>query len=63
MKDEILRLRAEGKSYNEIVAILGCSKGTVSYHCGEGQVEKTKARKLGSKTNKISQKIFTFSKP
>lgn len=32
--NEILRLRAEGKNYAEIVNILGCSKSTVSYHCG-----------------------------
>ena len=37
MKDKILKLREEGKSYKEIMNILGCSKGTISYHCGEGQ--------------------------
>ena len=44
MKDQILKLRAEGKTYNEIVKILGCSKGTVAYHCGSGQKEKTRKR-------------------
>lgn len=44
MKEKILKLRNEGKTYNEIKSILGCSKGTISYHCGEGQVEKTKQR-------------------
>lgn len=34
MKEGILKLRAEGKTYNEIKEILGCSKGTISYHCG-----------------------------
>lgn len=43
-KDEILRLRAEGKTYNEIQAELGCSKGTIAYHCGAGQKEKVRAR-------------------
>lgn len=33
MKTQILKLRKEGKSYNEISKILKCSKGTVSYHC------------------------------
>jgi hypothetical protein len=33
MKNEILELRESGKSYDEIVNILGCSKSTVSYHC------------------------------
>ena len=36
MKEEILRLRQEGKTYTQIQDILGCSKGTISYHCGEG---------------------------
>lgn len=44
MKEEILRLRAEGKSYREIMEILGCSKGTISYHVGPGQKIKTLAK-------------------
>lgn len=40
MKNKILELRESGKSYNEICQILGCSKGTVSYHCGKGQKNK-----------------------
>lgn len=35
MKEKILKLRQEGKSYNEIKNILGCSKGTISYHCSK----------------------------
>lgn len=55
MKEEILKLRKEGKSYNEIQAILGCSKSTISYHCGNGQKEKSKNRlsSLRNKKNKI----------
>lgn len=48
-KDEILRLRSEGKTYNEIVSELGCSKGTVSYHLGEGQKQKTNASRIKNK--------------
>ena len=33
MKEQILKLRAKGKSYNEIVSIVGCAKSTVAYHC------------------------------
>ena len=44
MKENILKLRSEGKTYNEIVDILKCSKSTVSYHCGEGQKEKNRKR-------------------
>lgn len=33
LKNEILKLRNEGKNYNEIKVALGCSKATISYHC------------------------------
>ena len=45
MKEKILELRREGKSYKEIERILGCSRGTISYHCGNGQKEKTEIRR------------------
>lgn len=44
MKEKILKLREEGKTYKEIKEELNCSKGTIAYHCGEGQKEKTKER-------------------
>ena len=43
-KENILRLRAEGKTYNEIRDELGCSKATIAYHCGEGQKQKSRER-------------------
>ena len=46
MKEQILSLRSQGLSYNQIVAKLGCSKGTVSYHCGHGQKEKSRRLRL-----------------
>lgn len=33
MKEKILTLRKEGKTYKEIIEIVGCAKSTVSYHC------------------------------
>jgi hypothetical protein len=45
MKEQILKLRAEGKTYTEICKILDCTKATVSYHCGEGQKEKSRQRR------------------
>jgi len=33
LKQKIKILRNEGKTYNEISEMLGCSKGTISYHC------------------------------
>lgn len=60
-KEQILALRAEGKTYNEIVSIVGCSKGTVSYHCGDGQVEKTASRNRTRRaSNPLIKKLDTF---
>jgi hypothetical protein len=33
LKEKILELRRNGKTYNEIVNLLGCKKSNVSYHC------------------------------
>lgn len=37
MKEKILTLRLEGKTYEEISKALGCSKSTVCYHCDDKQ--------------------------
>lgn len=60
MKDKILKLREEGKTYNEIKEILGCSKGTISYHCGKGQKEKTKTRRQKRRENLLLAKVDSF---
>ena len=39
MKEQILNLRKEGKSYNEIKKILNCSKSTISYYCKGDRVD------------------------
>ena len=39
-KNDILRLRNEGKTYNEISNILGCSKATIHYHCSKLEYDK-----------------------
>jgi len=63
MKTQILELRQAGKSYKEICQILGCSKGTVSYHCGEGQkAKKTKRDKKRLETCVILHKVENFQK-
>lgn len=51
MKEQILKLRNEGKTYNEIKKELGCSKGTISYHCGYGQKEKNNNRLIKFRNN------------
>ena len=62
MKEKILQLRDEGKTYNEIKNILGCSKSTISYHCGKGQKEKTKERtkNLRKETPLLQRNIGVF---
>ena len=45
MKQRILELREQGKTYRQIREELGCSKGTISYHLGIGQKEKTTVRR------------------
>ena len=54
-KDKIIQLRAEGKTYGEIQKILGCSKGTISYHVGEGQKEKS-----ANTRNRLRTKITEY---
>lgn len=49
-KDEIIRLRSEGKTYNQIRDILGCAKSTIAYHVGDGQKQKTRDRSNRSRT-------------
>lgn len=64
VKEKILELRNLGYSYRSIEKELGCSKGTISYHCGVGQKEKGKKRKIINQkniNNKIKKKIETFS--
>lgn len=61
MKEKILKLKEEGKSYREIHNILGCSIGTISYHCGDGQKEKSKIRANKNRTNiRIKGRIIKF---
>lgn len=63
MKEKILKLREEGKSYNEIKKILGCSKGTISYHCAKIDNDKiTKSINLDIK-NKRQTKDDSFLLP
>jgi 5-methylcytosine-specific restriction endonuclease McrA len=58
-KDRILKLRAKGKSYREIQSILGCSKSTISYHCGNGN-EKKRVKNDIKKRKPICKKVSSF---
>ncbi len=58
-KEDILRLRAEGKTYGEISQELGCSKGTVAYYLKDTQEYEVKEVKMPSNTI-YSDKIVTY---
>ena len=62
VKDKILKLREMGYSYRKIQDEIKCSKGTIAYHCGEGQKEKyAKRHKLNrSKQHPLIRKIENF---
>ena len=66
VKEKILDLRKEKHSYDSIVKELNVSRGTVSYHCGEGQKEKTISRMMKRKEGicgKVHSFIYTPRKP
>lgn len=58
-KEDILRLRAEGKSMRAISKELGCSKSVISYHCGNGN-EKKRVLRNSKKTPPICKKVTSF---
>lgn len=65
MKEQILKLREEGKSYKEIKKILNCSLSTISYHCGKDQKYKFQKRLKKFRSNKhhsLYRKIIYFQK-
>lgn len=61
MKEDILKLRQEGKTYDEIQEILGCSKSTISYHCSEQSKENTRNRNKIRKQNVLIRKFSNFT--
>jgi 5-methylcytosine-specific restriction endonuclease McrA len=62
VKDQILELRDRGYSYRDIQNKLKCSKGTISYHCGEGQKDKTSKRRKSrrNKQHPLKTKLERF---
>ena len=51
-KEDIIALRNEGKSYNEISKMLGCSKSVISHHCNKEDLQD-----IGLSHTKISDGI------
>lgn len=60
MKENILKLRKEGKSVNEIINDLGCARSTVSYHFNNAGIGSVK---IDSKLiDKINEYYLTHTK-
>jgi hypothetical protein len=57
LEEKILNLRQLNYTYKQISETLGCSKGTVAYHVGENQKEKTKERSTRSRT-KLKRQLW-----
>lgn len=57
LKDDILKLREEGKSYRDIAFLLNCSKSVISYHCNDG-ITKFKVDKHHKTKNTLKKAIM-----
>lgn len=64
MKEQILKLRNQGKTYDEIKSIVKCSKSTISYYCGKNQKKKNLERTRNYRKNNLkvilNKKISSF---
>jgi len=52
LKNKVLTLRAEGKSYRAIQKELNCSRGTINYHCKDNDMTD-----IGMKVHPISKEL------
>lgn len=57
---QIIDLRLKNLSYREIMKIVGCSKATIAYYCGDNQKIKNKNRFLKNKKSPIVKKLGGF---
>ena len=63
MKEQIIKLRQEGKTYRDIQQEVGCSLSTIAYYCGENQKEKSRNRQIQLRKNDkyvLSRKVDTY---
>lgn len=61
MEEQILELRSQGKTYKQIIEIVGCSKSTVSYYCNTKGKESVRNRtKKLRESNKLLKKVDFF---
>lgn len=63
LKEKIIKLRDQGKSYQQIATELSCSKSTVCYHLGDNQPSKNYVRTKRNRTScPIKQKMYDFQR-
>jgi CRISPR/Cas system Type II protein with McrA/HNH and RuvC-like nuclease domain len=60
IKDDIIKLRKKGKTYNEISKTLQCSKSVISYHCGKDGTEKERVKNFTKNRNPLCKKVSNF---
>jgi|688.fasta_scaffold97001_3 hypothetical protein len=59
LKNQVLTLRAEGKSYRVIQKELNCSRGTINYHCKDNDMTDI-GMKIHPLTNEIKIQIAEY---
>lgn len=64
LRENIIQLKKQSKSYNQISQELNCSKGVISYHLNESVKKKTmKRNKQWRRKNTLATKIHSFLFP
>lgn len=61
MREDIVKLHEEGKSYTQIAEELGCSKGTIAYHLNSSSKEKTLQRQRKSRGLPYDEELLSSS--
>jgi len=61
IKEQILKLRMEGKSYREIEKEVNCSRGNVWFHCNKHGLNDT-GKKLHPITKNLKRQIAKYCK-
>lgn len=59
LAEKIHKLYETGHSYTQIQKILECSKGTISYHLGAGQKDKTRMR-VSTRRNAVRRYVHKY---
>lgn len=62
LKNEIIKLRLEGKTYDQIKELLNCSKSTISYHCKNNNINDNGIKKLtNDEIDKMNEYYLTHT--